>query len=70
MYNSKLASLIDDAVQECITYGCGRANSCNGRYTLEVGADWAMNETDIEITVLENGIILFTFTEEIPEEYR
>lgn len=70
MYNSKLASLIDDAVYECITYGCGHVISCNGRNTLEVGADWAENETDIEITVTENGIFRFTFTEEIPEEYR
>ena len=70
MYNSKLASLIDDAVQECITYGCGRAISRNGRYFLDVAADWAENETDIEITVQENGIICFTFTEKIPEEYR
>lgn len=70
MYNSKLVSLIDDAVQDCITFGCGRATSCNGRNTITVAADWAENETDIEITVQENGIIRFTFTEEIPEEYR
>ncbi len=71
MYNSKLASLIQDAVQGCLTFGCERISYLDSRGNwITVAADWEMNETDIEITVQENGIIRFTFTEEIPEEYR
>ena len=70
MYNSKLASLIEDAVHDCITYGCGRASYGDRRYYIDVDAFWEENETDIEITVRENGVIRFTFTERIPEEYR
>lgn len=69
MYNSKLASMIQEAVNDCIQYGIGHVKDY-GKTCVIVSADWAMNETDIEITVTENGIIRFTFTEEIPEEYR
>lgn len=70
MFNSKLASLIDDAVMECITFGRGKSCIRNNSTTVEVIAEWAENETDIEITIRENYITRFTFTERVPEEYR
>lgn len=70
MFESKLSSLIDDAVMDCIAYGRGTASHHTHGTTVEVIADWAENETDIEITIKENQIIRFTFTEQVPEEYR
>lgn len=66
MYTTELATLINEAVNDCILYGSG----WRGRWTIDIYAEWAENETDIVITVKENRIIRFTFTEEIPEEYR
>lgn len=70
MFTSKLSSLIDDAVMDCMTFGRGTANLCTGSTTVQVIAEWAENEADIEITVKENHIVRFTFTERVPEEYR
>jgi hypothetical protein len=70
MFTSKLSSLIDDAVMDCITFGRGTASRHTNGTTVEVIAEWAENETDIEITIRENFIIRFTFTERVPEEYR
>lgn len=70
MFTSKLSSLIDDAVMDCITFGRGTASHYANGTTWEVVADWAENETDIEITIKENSIIRLTFTESVPEEYR
>lgn len=70
MFQSKLSLLIDDAVMDCIAYGRGRASHVANGTTVEVVADWADNEEDIEITVKENRIVRLTFTERVPEEYR
>ena len=70
MFTSKLSSLIDDAVMDCITFGRGAAIHHANNATVEVVAEWAENETDIEITIKENSIIRLTFTERVPEEYR
>lgn len=70
MFTSKLSSLIDDAVMDCFTFGRGTATHHANGTTVEVIAEWAENETDIEITIRENFIIRFTFTERVPEEYR
>lgn len=70
MFNSKLSALIDDAVMDCIAYGSGTATLCTGGTTVQVVAEWAENEADIEITIKENHITRFTFTERVPEEYR
>ena len=70
MFESKLSSLIDDAVMDCIAYGRGTACLVINGTMIDVIADWAENETDIEITIKENQIIRFTFTEQVPEEYR
>ena len=70
MFQSKLSSLINDAVLDCMTFGRGTASHHANGTTLDVIADWAENETDIEITIKENYIVRFTFTEHIPEEYR
>lgn len=70
MFQSKLSSLIDDAVMDCIAYGRGAATLYKGGTTVEVIADWAENETDIEITIKENSIVRFTFVEKVPAEYR
>ena len=70
MFTSKFSSLIDDAVMDCIAYGRGTASHHTNATTVEVVADWADNEEDIEITVKENHIVRFTFTEKVPEEYR
>ena len=70
MFQPKLSALIDDAVTDCLAFGSGRASLSQGGTTLDVYAEWAENETDIEITVKENHIIRFTFTENVPEEYR
>lgn len=70
MFESKLSSLIDDAVMDCIAYGRGTASHYTNGTTVEVVADWAENEIDIEITIKENHIVRFTFTERVLEEYR
>ena len=70
MFQSKLSALIDDAVMDCIAYGRGTASHVSNGTTVDVVAEWAENEADIEITIKENHIIRFTFTERVPEEYR
>ncbi len=61
MYNSRLAQIINDAVNDCITYGSGTVKSADSG--IQVTAEWADNETDIEVTVMERGIVRFTWTE-------
>lgn len=70
MFESKFSSLIDDAVMDCIAYGRGTASHHTNGTTVEVIAEWAENEADIEITIRENCVVRFTFTERVPEEYR
>lgn len=73
MFQAKLSSMIDDAVMDCITYGRGTATCRDPQShgtTVEIVAEWAENEKDIEITIKENQIVRFTFTEQVPEEYR
>ena len=70
MFQSKFSALIDDAVMDCIAYGRGRSSYVSNGNTVDVIAEWAENETDIEITIKENYIVRFTFTEQVPEEYR
>lgn len=70
MFQSKLSSLIDDAVIDCLILGRGTASHYANGTTWEVAADWAENETDIDITIKENSIIRLTFTDRAPEEYR
>ena len=72
MYRYKFASLIDDAVLDCLAYGSGKARHSDPAtgVTIEVRADWMENETDIQITVLENSIVRFQFTDKVPEEFR
>ena len=70
MFTSKISSLIDDAVMDCMSYGSGTASIHTNGTTVSVTAEWAENETDIEITIQENSIVRFTFTERVPEEYR
>lgn len=70
MFKFKFSSLIDDAVMDCLTYGRGAASHVYNGTTVDVIAEWAENEADIEITIKENSIIRFTFTEQVPEEYR
>lgn len=70
MFQSKFASLIDDAVNDCLVYGRGTASHHANGTTIDVIAEWAENEADIEITVKENYIVRFTFTERVPDKYR
>ena len=70
MFQSKFAELINDAAMDCLTFGRGSAIHHTNGTTIEVNAEWAENETDIEITVKENYIVRFTFTEQVPEQYR
>ena len=70
MFQSKFASLIDDAVMDCIAYGRGVAEYNTTGTKVSVTAEWAENETDIEITIQENSIVRFAFFERVPEEFR
>lgn len=70
MFQSKFAELIDDAVTDCLAFGRGRASHRTNGTTVEVVAEWAENETDIEVTIKENSIVRFTFTERVPEDRR
>ena len=70
MFNSKLSSLIEDAVMDCLAYGSGRASHSARGTVYDVTAEWAENETDIEITIKENDIVRLTFTEEVPAVFR
>ena len=70
MFNSKLSNLINDAVMDCLAFGRGTASHSANGSIFDITADWAENETDIEITIKENYIVRFTFTERVPEEYR
>ena len=71
-YKHKLAILIDEAVSDCITYGTGKARHYDKStgLTTDVEAEWMENETDIEVTVFENCVIRFQFSDKVPEEYR
>ena len=70
MFQSKLSSLIDDAVTDCLAFGRGRAIIGTASHFVEIEAEWAENEADIEITIKENHIVRFNFTERVPVEYR
>ena len=70
MFQSKFSAFIDDAVTDCMAYGRGTASHVSNGTTVEVIAEWAENEADIEITIKENSIVRFTFIERVPEEYR
>ncbi len=70
MFTPKLSALIDDAVTDCLAYGSGRAVLTKGRCTISIYAEWCENETDIEITIKENDIIRFSYTETVPEQFR
>ena len=67
---TKFTALIDDAIMDCFSYGRGRAEIRKNGTTISIIAEWAENETDIEITIKENDIVRFTFTERVPDEYR
>lgn len=58
---SNLAQMIEESVEECFTYGRGLAYDTAQK--IKIVAEWAENEEDIEITVFENRIIRFTYTE-------
>lgn len=61
---TNLAKLIEKAVDECVAYGEGLARDISNPASLvSIFAEWAENEEDIEITVLENNIVRFTYTE-------
>lgn len=60
---TNLAKLIEEAVDECITYGRGLAYDTPNK--VKIVAEWAENEEDIEITILENRIVRFTYTEKV-----
>lgn len=64
-YKSKLAQLVQSAVDDCITYGSGSAKNEADKINdgVEVQADWGENEEDIEVTVMQFGAVLFTFIE-------
>lgn len=68
MFTSKVANLIDDAIQECIDYGSGKAATHINGKDICVLAEWE-NETAIEVVVKENRVIRFSWTEEVPEQY-
>jgi hypothetical protein len=70
MYQSKLASLIDEAVQDCITYGYGKATQHVNGVDLKILALWADTEEHIEVAIYENQVLRFSYFEQIPEEYR
>ena len=70
MYQSKLASLIEEAVQDCITYGNGKANQHVNGVDLKILALWADTEEHIEVAIYENQVLRFSYFEPIPEEYR
>lgn len=70
MFQPKLSSMIDDAVADCMAFGSGRASHHANGTTVDVLAEWAENETGIEITIKENYIVRLTFTERVPEQYR
>ena len=70
MFQSKFSSLIDDAVTDCLAFGRGTASHHANGTTIDVIAEWAENEADIEITVKENYIVRLPFTEQVPEEHR
>ena len=70
MFQSKLSALIDDAVADCLAFGRGTASHHASGTTVEVIAEWAEKETDIDIPIRENYIVRFTFTERVPKEYR
>lgn len=66
MFKTKLTALIDEAVQDCLTYGRGHERQAN----IDVIVEWAENEADIEITIMQDLTIRFEYTETVPEKYR
>lgn len=60
MYRSKLASLIEDAMNECITFGQGITR----HESTSVQADWT-EENEIQITIFENHAVRFSYTETV-----
>lgn len=62
MYESKIAQHINDAINECIAFGKGEVE----RDGLTVIADWAQSDseaTDIDVYLIQNGVIVATLKE-------
>lgn len=70
MFNSRLSSLIEDAVMDCLAYGRGTESISIRGTVYDVTAEWTETETEIEITIKENDIVRLTFTEEVPAVFR
>ena len=70
MYKSKLAAMIDQAVQDCITCGSGKETQKMNGETVTIVANWADNEKDIEIGLFTGCMLRGCFMERIPQEYR
>lgn len=70
MFESKFCELINETIQDCIDYGRGQKSDIINGAEMQVTADWADNEKDIEVAVYENRILRISFMEQIPEEYR
>lgn len=64
MYTSKIAKLIDNAIEECLAYGRGRIDTPD----LTVIADWDENEKDIEINLIQRGVTVATLRETNADE--
>lgn len=61
--NSKLIALIETAVDDCITYGSGVAETTENGTRWMIVAEWCENEKDIEINIFENRVARLTFIE-------
>lgn len=64
MYNSKLSQLIDQAINDCITYGAGKADGDG----LAISANWSQNEKDIEVYMTRDGRLFAEWLEKDIEE--
>lgn len=75
MFNSTFASLVDQAVNDCITFGHGREvrhldTESFKTSNVAVVANWTDDEESIEVAVYENQVLRFSYIEKIPEEHR
>lgn len=70
MYKSKLAALIDKAVEDCITCGIGKARERISGEAVTVTAEWIHDGVDIAIGIFNGCMLHGSVVERIPKEYR
>lgn len=60
MHDTKIGQIMDGAINDCICFGTGKATMIDGTVIV---AEWCENEKDIEVNIIQRGVVLATMVE-------